>query len=145
MGKVNTLVDKSAPTEGQKMNNLVELDIQKEKRYEAFGSPYFNETKAKMGEIPSAGSYASARALAKLGAFMANKGSLGDSTLLDEQTWQEIHSDPKTLTEAYLFYGLRTTYTKGGLHLFGTQHFTQHEPEVDATLYDTAPRGGQRE
>ena len=35
-----------------------------------------------------------ARAMAKLGAFMANKGSLNGQTLMSEECWNEIHSDP---------------------------------------------------
>ena len=46
------------------------------------------------GETPSASMNSSARSLAKLGAFMANKGSLQEKQLISEQTWDDLHSEP---------------------------------------------------
>ena len=51
------------------------------------------------GENPSGTVCASAKALAKLAAFMANKGTLKinneDYQLISEHTWWLMHSDPK--------------------------------------------------
>ena len=46
-----------------------------------------------MGETPSALMHASASSLAKLGAFMANKGVLGETRILNEDIWHQFHSD----------------------------------------------------
>lgn len=100
---------------------------------------------AKLGETPSAATHASARSLARLGAFMANKGSLDGKTIINEDLWSQLHSEHRTLTEAYLFTGQRTTYTKGGFHLFGTDHFTNHEEGITSTPYDFPERGDKRE
>jgi hypothetical protein len=41
----------------------------------------------KRAEIPSIGDYCSARGLAKLAAYMANKGTLNGDQLMTEDTW----------------------------------------------------------
>lgn len=47
-----------------------------------------------------------------MAAFMANRGTMEGQTLLNEQTWEEMHSD---VTVDYLLpYGMRTPFTKGG-------------------------------
>jgi len=47
--------------------------------------------------------HASASALGKLGAFMANKGSFKGKTLISEETWNDLHSDLK-MTDKPLMY-----------------------------------------
>jgi hypothetical protein len=46
-------------------------------------------------EIPSFNMASNARTLAKLGAFMANKGEFEGKTLISRETWDCIHSEPK--------------------------------------------------
>ena len=57
-------------------------------------------------EIPSGNFVASARALAKLGNFMANKGT----GLISEQTWENIHSNITSQNMGNQY----TSFTKGG-------------------------------
>ena len=38
---------------------------------------------------------ASAKALAYLRAYMANKGTFAGDTLISEETWNDLHSEPK--------------------------------------------------
>lgn len=87
----------------------------------------FNKKIGRLGEVPSSGTHATARSLARLAAFMAHKGQLNGQRIFSEQTWNEIHSCPKTLSEGHMTFGIRTTYTKGGFNLFGKDKFTNHE------------------
>lgn len=41
-----------------------------------------------MGEIPSCGTQANARGLAKLAALMANRGTFRNETIMKEETWE---------------------------------------------------------
>lgn len=72
-------------------------------------------------EMPSGNMRASARGLAKLAAFMANKGRLRDeergteSTLFRDDVWQEMHDDA-VVSNDLLFGGIRTEFTKGGIN-----------------------------
>ena len=45
----------------------------------------------KMGESPSLNCIASARGLAKMAAYMANKGTFGGSEYISEETWDKFH------------------------------------------------------
>ena len=54
---------------------------------------YFFPPETVVGESPSIAGAASAKAVAKLAAFMANKGTFEGKTLLDEATWDLMHSD----------------------------------------------------
>ena len=92
-----------------------------------------------MAEVPSAFTYASARGLAKFASIIANKGSFKNQTFLKEETWNELHSDPRTLTEAIGACGNRSTFSKGGIHRFGTKYFTDHEKNKRCSLYDYQP------
>lgn len=51
------------------------------------------------GESASAFSFSSARALAKLAAAMANKGSFEGTKILSEQGWNDFHANPTWKTE----------------------------------------------
>lgn len=70
----------------------------------------------------SATAVATAKGLAKLAAYMANKGSLAGHQLLKEDTWNQLHSEPKVALDA-LFFGRQgyTNFTKGGVHKYGME------------------------
>ena len=72
-----------------------------------------------MGESCSAFMQASARGLAKLGAYMANNGAFGGKRLVSEESVQEMISEP-TLKVA-VNIGLITNMTKGGCALFNKE------------------------
>lgn len=75
-----------------------------------------------MGESPSAMCHSSARAIAKLAAFMANNGSLAGEQLISEETHQKMHSDPKV--ETIYGFGSRSCFYKGGVNRFTKENFT---------------------
>jgi hypothetical protein len=77
----------------------------------------FNNDLLRKGEFGSAGNHSSGRGMAKLGAYMANRGSLNGKTLMSETTWEEFHSEPDFTCEAP--FGLRSGFTKGGVALWG--------------------------
>ena len=58
---------------------------------------------------------ASARQLAKLAAFMANKGSLGEKQLLSEDGWNKLHAEPKKLK---LDKQWDSEFTQGGVNIY---------------------------
>jgi CubicO group peptidase (beta-lactamase class C family) len=60
--------------------------------------------------------HATARALAKLSAFFANKGTLKGKKLMSEETWNDFHSDEQTKK---MLTFLPTTFNKGGLGIWG--------------------------
>lgn len=64
---------------------------------------------------------ASARGLAKLAAFMANKGTLNNQTLITEEAWYDIMSEPKKETHAN---GCIDFFTKGGMCEYHHSSFT---------------------
>ena len=59
----------------------------------------FNSDDARKGEMPSCGTYANARSLGKLAAFMANGGSLKGQTLLSKDAWDRFHSGTEIKSE----------------------------------------------
>ena len=72
-----------------------------------------------MGEFPSASMYSSARSLAKLGAYMANRGGLGGQSIMSEEAWNALHGEVKVAP--FTEYGLENyfAYTQGGINKFG--------------------------
>ena len=54
---------------------------------------YMQSDQVRKLEIPSANFNASARGLAMLGAYMANKGQLCGKRLISEETCELLHSD----------------------------------------------------
>ena len=69
-------------------------------------------------EDPSANCNVSARSLGRLGAFMANKGSLGDEKMISEETWDKAHSGEKEM----MMNGIQsTTFTAGGFNKYKNQ------------------------
>jgi hypothetical protein len=53
-----------------------------------------NHKLARMGECPSGANHSNARGMAKMAAFMANKGTFEGKTILSEKVWEEFHSEP---------------------------------------------------
>lgn len=77
------------------------------------GTPFFDEyadsfTKLanddviRQGECPAGFISASARGLAKMGAAMANKGKIGEVTVLSEEGWTALHAEPTVVAEPLL-------------------------------------------
>ena len=77
--------------------------------------PLYNIDIVRRGETSSANGNCSARGLAKLGAVMANQGTLGGLTLLTNKAWQALHSEA---TRATIFGVMETNFTQGGLNQF---------------------------
>ncbi len=73
-----------------------------------------NSAEVSKGEIPSAGAKCSARGLAKLAAVMANKGSVGDQTLVSESAYAALHDKPVRRN----MMSMNTSFTQGGLAQF---------------------------
>ena len=68
------------------------------------------------GETCSTTCIASARGLARMGAYMANKGSLGGKQYISEETWDKMHAD---LKPDFADYHLFMNMSAGGLCKFG--------------------------
>ena len=68
-------------------------------------------------QVPSSSCLASARGLARLAAFMANKGTLGGKRLMGIGAWNAVHAEPQTA------YDVMTcnpeTFTAGGVSKWG--------------------------
>ena len=77
--------------------------------------PLYNIDVVRRGETSSANGNCSARGLAKLGAVMANQGTLAGLTLLSNKAWQALHSEA---IHATIFGGLDTNFTQGGINKF---------------------------
>ena len=75
-----------------------------------------------MGETPSAMCHSSARAIAKMAAFMANKGSLNGEKLISEETYLNMHSNPKV--ETLYGFGSRVCFYQGGVALWTKENFS---------------------
>ena len=54
----------------------------------------FNEDIVRQGETSSVNGHCSARGLATLAAFMANKGEFKGVKLMSKEAWQAMHKDP---------------------------------------------------
>jgi CubicO group peptidase (beta-lactamase class C family) len=65
-------------------------------------------------EMISYFTYANARGLARLAAFMANKGSLNGKELLSEETWENMLSEPKP--NMLSLTNINTVITKSGIN-----------------------------
>merc|ERR1712087_586092 len=77
--------------------------------------PVYNIDIVRRGETSSANGNCSARGLAKLGAVMANQGTLAGLTLLSNKAWQALHSEA---THATIFGVMNTNFTQGGINKF---------------------------
>ena len=71
----------------------------------------------RLGESPSTFCHASAEGLAKLGQFMANRGTFQGNQLISEATWDQYHSEITTKVE--MMTGTRWTFCKGGSGVMG--------------------------
>ena len=79
---------------------------------------FLNSHDYKRAEQPGANGIASARGLAKLAAFLANKGGLeGHGRLMTEATWDVMHDKEVTVPEEELG-GFRTQFSQGGVNHF---------------------------
>lgn len=78
-------------------------------------SPYafFNQDKARTGELFSANTHASARGLAELG----NNLFKSSGGLLRAETCKQLHANPKMATDAAI-KGLETNFSQGGVNFF---------------------------
>ena len=70
--------------------------------------------------------YATAQGLAKLAAFMANKGTLGGKQLMSEEVWNDFHTD--ATTKKMLTF-LPATMNKGGLGVHGLELTRKNMPD----------------
>ena len=67
---------------------------------------YINLVHVKKSELPSATFHASARALAKLAAMMANEGESLDSEgkdIMNKSTWKSMHANEKRAFDAAMY------------------------------------------
>ena len=62
------------------------------------------------------GMVGNARSMAKLAAFMANRGKLEGKTLMSDEAWESMHSDPTREDCSRDIWS--TNFTKGGVHYF---------------------------
>ena len=75
-----------------------------------------NDDSVRKAEIPSANGNASAEGLAKLAAFLANKGQLGSERILSEKSWLAMHAgvtDSGLLGDKFM-----THYSQGGVNRY---------------------------
>ena len=93
----------------------------------SFGMDTMNNKTIRMGESVSAACLASARGLAKIAQFMANRGKADGQQLISEESWEDMHAEPKEVIEFPM--GMVTYYTKGGLNRF--THSDKHGDAAD--------------
>ena len=72
------------------------------------------DPQVKKSELPSATTHASAKALAKLAAMMANDGDglVKGQDLLSKGAWISMHANPKRAYDAAMYSKLRNHYSK---------------------------------
>ena len=85
-----------------------------------------------MGESPSVNCLASARGLAKMAAFMANKGTFDGTEYISEDTWDKFHLYPQT----EMFNGIYPITINNG----GAAHYCSNS-ETDKLLEKTSELG----
>jgi hypothetical protein len=56
-----------------------------------------------------------ARSLAKLGAYMANKGTFQGKELMTEDAWNQLHAEPKSGSLGGCGLDNTVSFTKGGI------------------------------
>lgn len=71
--------------------------------------------------MPSANMHCNARSLAKLGAFMANKGSFKGQQLITEEAWNQLHGDEKIGSLGGLPCQNINKISKGGLFFYNKE------------------------
>ena len=73
-----------------------------------------NSDDMRRAEVLSANVNASARGLAKMGAYMANRGTFEGKTIMSESSWNEFHSNVDVRPDESLG-GLEYSMTNGGV------------------------------
>lgn len=79
-----------------------------------------------MGESISMFTQASARGLARLGTFMANKGTCFGKSIMTEEAWEDSHSEP--ILKSWIDGNLVPNFTKSGLCAFNPIPETEKLP-----------------
>jgi hypothetical protein len=67
--------------------------------------------------------------MAKLAAFMANKGTFEGKTLISEKTWEDMHSEP--VVEQHWPWAMTDKQTKGGIGLWGLDGIKDHPKNTE--------------
>ena len=80
-----------------------------------------NDDQSRKVEFPSFNANASAEGLAKLAAFMANKGKLDNETIMSEKTWNSMHAG--VMDSAMLGDIFMTHFSQGGVNRFQRDDF----------------------
>lgn len=70
-----------------------------------------------------------ARSLGKLAGIMANKGVFDGQKLMNQETWEAIHADPK---EGRMNGFYMTYFTKGGMNAYAHKPIT-YDPKDKKT------------
>ena len=78
----------------QKNSKAMEVDFPCKDALD-FAYRYSVLNEARRGEYPSYLMHSNAKSIAKLAAFMANKGFLNEKVLISEDSWDKMHSDQK--------------------------------------------------
>ena len=78
---------------------------------------FMNSAAWRESESPHGNVHASARGLAKVAAAMANRGTLGDTRLLSEAGWEQLHANSTVEVDAAMGR-CRTQFTQGGVNMF---------------------------
>ena len=80
-----------------------------------------NDDLVRRAEIPSVCANASAEGLAKLAAFMANKGKLGNEIIMSEKSWRTMHAG---VTDSALLEDIFMTHlSQGGVNRYQSDDF----------------------
>lgn len=89
--------------------------------------PFTNAKDFRQGELYSSSALASARGLAKLGTYMAQKGTAGGKTIMSAETWGKFHENVITAYDQLLSF--KSHFSDGGVN-----HFLQVDPESTENL-----------
>lgn len=79
------------------------------------GIEFFNDTRMRKSETPSANAHCSARGLARVAAMMAARGKFDDGECLSEAAWTALHQNPAPAKMGGVMY---TRFTQGGVDQF---------------------------
>ena len=92
-----------------------------------------NEEFLRKSELPSANVHASARALAKLAAMMANQGESldGNERLMTHETWLKMHDREKRAFDAAMSNN-RTNFTQGGINVYSLDEESTTDEKIVA-------------
>jgi len=66
-----------------------------------------------------------------MAAYIANRGSLEGSKLISEETWEEMHANPKVECENV---GYRTNYSDGGVNMYGLPALKRFPSRISQTF-----------